>query len=527
MLNLLSNALKYTHRGEIRVELAWHDGQAILTVRDTGVGIAADELDRVFERFFRARVTHGRSHEGTGIGIALVRELVRLHGGTVAVASVLGEGSAFTVRIPRGSAHLPSDRIERTARPRSTAAGAAPFVEEALRWSADATGDDAPGRESEDVPALPLSVRASRILFVDDNADLRTYVSGLLGRMFANVETATNGLDALEQARRAPPDLIVSDVMMPVMDGFELVRELRADVRTRSIPIILLSARAGDDSTVVGIESGADDYLVKPFSARELLARVRGRLEMSNMRAEVWRERAKSDELERSVALRDEFISVTSHELRTPLTALQLQLDSLIERPELELTPKIASKLEIARRQIHRLTRLTESLLAVSRVALGRLELYREDLDLSDLVQTIVARQADEARTTRSTVSVEAAPVRGSWDRSSLEIVIDQLLSNALRFAPGTKIEIEVTATPDVATLYVRDGGNGIRPEDLTRVFERFERAVSSAHHGGLGIGLFLVRRLVEAHGGSVTAHSPPGQGATFVVTLPRTEIAQ
>jgi signal transduction histidine kinase len=524
VLNLLSNALKYTHRGEIRVELGAQDDQAVLTVRDTGVGIASDERDRVFERFFRARVTQGRSHEGTGIGLALVRELVRLHGGTVDVASALGEGSVFTVRIPRGAAHVPADRIEQTAHPRSPAAGAAPFVEEALRWSASLAGEDVPAREAEDLPALPPAIRAARILLVDDNADLRAYVAGLLAGSFATVATATDGRDALDQARRAPPDLVVSDVMMPVMDGFELVRALRADDRTRSIPIILLSARAGDDATVVGLESGADDYLVKPFSARELIARVRGQLELSRMRAEIWRERARLDELRRSMATRDEFVAVTSHELRTPLTALQLQVESLIERPGSELPPRVAAKLETARRQIHRLVRLTESLLAVSRVALDRLELHREDLELADLVRTVVARHDDEARGTGTSFALETAPARGRWDRASLEFVVDQLLANAVKFAPGTTVEVAVTASPGTAAITVRDAGPGIPADNLERIFARFERGVSTAHHGGVGVGLYLVRTLVDAHGGSVVARSAPGQGATFVVTLRREE---
>ena len=531
VLNLLSNALKYTHRGRISVVLERDGGTAVLSVEDTGVGIDDDELARIFERFYRVREAQGRSHEGTGIGLALTRELVELHGGIVSAKSKLGFGSTFTVRIPRGSEHLPAERVTRTPRARSSATGAAAFVEEAMRWSSASTADLAPAAAGEPAASSNGEVaraerRTARILLVDDNADLRAYAADLLDRASWTVETASNGREALERARLDPPDLILSDVMMPVMDGFALVRALRADERTRSVPIILLSARAGDEATVEGLDSGADDYLVKPFSARELLARVRSQLEMARVRAEVWRARGQVDELQHSLAARDEFIAVSSHELRTPLTALRLQVETLLlmtkEGAREVPRSKLESKLGAALRHVDRLTRLVEALLDASQIAMGGLQLAPVELDLAELTHAVVSRYADDALATGSRLQVDAVRVLGRWDPRRLDQVISGLLSNALKYAPGTTIVIEVAHDGPDAKLMVRDHGRGIPPEALRRVFERFERAVPTDSYGGFGVGLYVAREIVEAHGGAIEAIATgPSGGTTIVMRLP------
>ncbi len=529
VLNLLSNALKYTHRGRIRVALEHDADAAVLVVADTGVGIAAADLPRIFDRFYRVGHADGRSHEGTGIGLALVRELIALHGGAIDVASELGAGTTITVRVPRGTAHLPADHVAPAARPPPLAptAATAAFVEEASRWSTRAASTEAPAADAA-LPvdrAAPADLAGSRILVVDDNADLRAHVAGLLARAFPDVDTATDGRDALERARRRPPDLIVADVMMPVMDGFALVRALRADPRTRSVPIILLSARAGDESAAAGLDTGADDYLVKPFSARELLARVRGQLEMARVRAAIWRERGRVDELERSLATRDEFIAIAAHELRTPLTALQLQLEGLLAltaRTDEATRDRVVRNLTVALRQTGRLTLLVETLLDASRVALGQLDLAPEALDLAELTRAVVAGFTDDAGAVGTRFQLALAPAAGHWDRARVEQLVASLIANAVKYAPGTTVDIAVVADGDAARLVVTDHGLGIEPATLARMFDRFERGVSADRYGGFGVGLYLARQIALAHGGRIDAVSAPDRGTTFTVTLPR-----
>ena len=283
VLNLVSNAFKYTLEGEIVVSVRAEEGHAVLEVRDTGIGIPSAELPRLFNRFHRVEGARGRTHEGTGIGLALVQELARLHGGTVSVTSVEGSGSAFVVAIPLGADHLPSERIRGARTLATTNVSASSYVEEALRWLPEAQADPSAG--ASDMPLLGQPPDEARrcIILADDNADMRDYVSRLLSPSY-DVTAVGDGAEALRLALARKPDLILTDVMMPNLDGFGLLRELRARPETSSIPVIMLSARAGEEAKVEGLEAGADDYLVKPFSARELLARVGGMLAIARVR---------------------------------------------------------------------------------------------------------------------------------------------------------------------------------------------------------------------------------------------------
>jgi PAS domain S-box-containing protein len=312
VLNLLSNAFKFTFDGEIEVRLRSLAGHAELRVRDTGIGIARDELPRLFERFHRIRGAQARTHEGTGIGLALVQELVKLHGGNVGVESEVGHGTTFIITIPYGSAHLPADRVSAERNPSPAALGAQAYIDEALRWLPEsvATGQWPLASEERSSDALTTSPRSDethssspltpdhlslatghwpRILLADDNADMSDYVKRVLKAHWM-VEAVSDGRAALEAARAHVPDLVISDVMMPGLDGFELLRELRNDPLTRRVPVILLSARADEESRIEGLDAGADDYLSKPFSARELVARVGAHLKIARLRDEAERE---------------------------------------------------------------------------------------------------------------------------------------------------------------------------------------------------------------------------------------------
>ena len=286
--NLLSNALKFTFEGEIAVELRAQSMHAELVVRDTGVGIPEEELPHVFKRFHRVRGTRARTQEGSGIGLALVEELVRRHQGRIRTTSQVGSGTTFKIWIPYGrrrAGGLP-EAVPRPAAPEV----AAVLAERAERWTG---GDDAAGPPPAEVLEDPLGApggllaraAGARVLVADDNADLRAYIRRLLAPHWT-VETAADGAEALARARAHPPDLLLADVMMPSLDGFGLLREIRGDDRLQATPVVLVTARAGEEAAVEGLLAGADDYLTKPFSARELVARVGAQLELARVRRE-------------------------------------------------------------------------------------------------------------------------------------------------------------------------------------------------------------------------------------------------
>ncbi len=304
VLNLLSNAFKFTFEGGITVTLRRRPQVAELTVQDTGVGIPKDAIPRLFERFYRVEEMRSRTHEGSGIGLALVKELVKLHGGDIRAESDIGRGSRFIVTIPLGTDQVPAARLLHGTRARQDLSAARQVVQEALRWLPGQDQAPVVPEPPNEQTAIPGAATAEtdgshpsherspshrsprlRVLVADDNADMRRYLVSLLGERYL-VETAADGEAALAAARRQRPDLILSDVMMPRLDGFGLLDAIRADAALRTTPVILLSARAGEEASVGGLDRGADDYLIKPFSTRELLARVAAHLDLAKVRKE-------------------------------------------------------------------------------------------------------------------------------------------------------------------------------------------------------------------------------------------------
>ncbi len=286
MLNLLSNAFKFTFEGGIGVALSLDKDEAVLTVRDTGVGIPKAEIPRLFERFHRIEGARGRSHEGSGIGLALVLELVKIHGGRIEVESEEGKGSAFRVTIPLGAAYLHAIGPRREVAAAPTVRASA-FVEEALRWlpGPSQIEEFASDAGLAELPALPDGHARARVLLADDNADMRAYVARLLS-VRHEVEAVADGEAALDAAMKRRPDLVLTDIMMPGLDGFGLIKAIRESEALRELPVIVLSARAGEDASIEGLSAGADGYLIKPFSARELMARVDAALTLARLRRE-------------------------------------------------------------------------------------------------------------------------------------------------------------------------------------------------------------------------------------------------
>lgn len=283
VLNLLSNAFKFTFEGEVTLDLRETNGLAVLTVRDTGTGIPSSQLPKLFERFHRIEGARGRSIEGSGIGLALVHELVKFHGGTVEVRSTEGEGTEFVVAIPL-NVSAPAKVLRDVHTTPSTAVRADSYVQEALRWLPDGLSTNALPAPSSgpEVNAEP-AVDIARVLLADDNADMRDYVRRLLSGTY-HVDIVGDGVEALDSIRNNRPDLVLTDIMMPRLDGFGLIKAIRSDPTLRDLPVIALSARAGEEAKVEGLDAGADDYLAKPFSARELAVTVHSNLELARLR---------------------------------------------------------------------------------------------------------------------------------------------------------------------------------------------------------------------------------------------------
>jgi signal transduction histidine kinase len=542
VFNLLSNALKYTFTGEIAVRLRREGAGAVLEVADTGIGIPEKEIPRVFERFHRVEGSVGRTQEGSGIGLALVQELVTLHGGSVHVASELTRGTTFRVRLCFGAAHLPAERIKTPRAPDSTATHAQSYVQEALRWLPEVPGEsDSRVAAPSGAPIVTQDRRfgataGARIVLADDNADMRNYVRELLSPLYA-VEVAADGQQAFEAAAREPPDLILSDVMMPRLDGFGLLKALRRSDTLRHVPIILLSARAGEESRIEGLDAGADDYLVKPFSARELLARVGALLERERLRRDALDHelalrraaQALSERLESADRQKDEFLAMLAHELRNPLAPIRnaVELLSRMVPPE----SKIQSALDMTKRQVTQLSRLVDDLLDVSRITQRRIELKRRAVDLPGIIAHAVEAVEPLLSEKELKISITTSsyhPLHVNADPARLMQCIVNVLTNAAKYTDsGGAIQVQTGAQNATAVIEISDTGVGISPELLPRVFDLFvqgDRTLDRSQ-GGLGIGLSVVRRLVEMHDGQVSARSAGlGHGSTFEIRLPLIE---
>ncbi|WP_434391041.1 ATP-binding protein [Melittangium boletus] len=630
VLNLVSNAFKFTLQGEIAVSLREREGGVELSVRDTGTGIPAQELTRIFERFHRVRDARGRSDEGSGIGLSLVRELARVQGGDVTVESVPGEGSTFRVWLPTGRPAAASERGAPQHRP--PARGPAAFVHEAEQWLAH-------------VPEAPASPRAEathgHVLLADDNADMREYMARLLSSHFT-VEAVADGQAALDAARARTPDAVVSDVMMPGLDGFALVRALRADPRTAPVPILLVSARAGEVATVEGLQSGVDDYLAKPFGARELLARVgilvrasqaraererlleqlrqvleasgtglwefepdtrsvrvdarmsallglpagapstldealarvdpeqreqvlqaisaslsdtragvffsvfrvlvpdapaprwlecrgqrlrdaRGRTVLAGVVLDITARKQTETELRTRADFEQQLIGIVSHDLRNPLSAILLGTTALTRREVLD--ERATRALLRIQSSAERATRMVKDLLDFTQARLGGgIPIVPRTVDLHEVTRGVL-EEVEAAHPTRHLEVRHEGEGRGEWDPDRLAQVVQNLVVNALKYSPeDSVVRVRTLAEDGGVSLSVANQGEPI-PEHLrVRLFEPMQRGTAEVDKQGrsVGLGLYIVRSIVEAHGGRITVSSSKDEGTVFTVHLPR-----
>ena len=641
VLNLLSNAFKFTLSGRVSVTLRRVGKTAVLDVIDTGVGVPDAELPRLFERFYRAASTHGRTHEGSGIGLALVQELVKLHGGSIDAESVVGRGTTFRVELPFGSGHLPAHLLRARSPGPALSDVSAPYVEEALRWLPESEAAivadpavlvDAVGATRDRRFAATFG---SHIVLADDNLDMRSYVRELLNPLY-EVEAVADGEEALAAARRRKPDLVLCDIMMPKLDGMGLLKALREDAHLRDVPVIMLSARAGEESRIEGLSAGADDYIVKPFAARELLARVGALLELTRARrdselrfrafvkatsdavyrmsadwsemlqlegrefiantgdasrtwleryihpddqsrfmdavreairikgvfelehrvlrpdgapgwvfsraiplldkksnvvewfgtaSDVTQRRRHQQELEAADRQKNEFLAMLAHELRNPLAPIR-SAGEILSRIVTGDARAHAAVATIARQVTH-LARLVDDLLDVSRITQGRIELRRRVVSVSDVISRALETIDPQLQAKHHRVALVSSRARltVNGDPERLVQCVANVLSNAAKYTDGEgEIRVETRAEDGFAVITITDNGVGMSPELLPRVFDLFVQADRSLDRaqGGLGIGLSIVKRLIDMHGGSVVARSDGiGKGSTFQIRVP------
>lgn len=516
VLNLLSNAFKHTFEGRIVVRLRRVGDNAVLEVEDTGTGIPKKELPHLFERFYQVKGAESRSHEGSGIGLALVHDLVGLHGGTISVKSVQGKGSIFTVRIPFGKDHLPKKQIARNVDlDQFTGDMRRSFAREVAQWVLE---------EYEEEEVRPKST--ATILVVDDNSDMRYYIKSVLSKNRAwQVQLAGDGVAALRRAQETRPDIILSDIMMPRMDGRRLVSKLRANPATKNIPIIFLSARAGEEAKIEGLARGVDDYLVKPFTAKELVARVDAHLKLA-----IKRKKAHAEELEQLWELnkaKDDFISLASHQLRTPVTGVKQYVGMLLEGYAGKLTHHQLDMLRRAYEANERGLGIIEDLLKVAKVDAGKLTVHRKPTDLAKLIREVVAEQSEKIKQRSQTISFTppAASPPALVDATLIRMVVENLVDNASKYSgDGEDISLGLDYDKTEVKISVQDHGIGIDKDELPKLFQKFSRLSNSRSikTTGTGIGLYWAKKVLDVHGGDISVTSKIGSGSSFVVTLPQ-----
>lgn len=389
---------------------------------------------------------------------------------------------------------------------------------------------------------------AAKVLIVDDLPGNLLALNALIRRDGREIYQASSGEEALDLLLEHEFALALLDVQMPGMSGLELAGLMRGTEKTRQIPIIFVTAAGKEQNyAFTGYETGAVDFLYKPLDVDAVRSKVNVFVELYNQRMEtrqqvVALEKSRKEQellmqqlkvtqgdLQAAVRTRDDFISMATHELRTPLNTLYLesqlrkmQLDR--GRADIFDVPYLQAMVARDRRQVEAMMRLIDDMMDASRINSKQLSIRPAPMEVSALLSRVVENLAQQAAAAGSPITLDAGqPVAAQWDEFRIEQVVINLLTNALRYGEGKPVEVSLRLLPQGACISVRDHGRGISPADQQRIFEQFSRVASDDGTGGLGLGLFITRQLVRAHGGSINVESSQGAGAEFTVTLPLT----
>jgi signal transduction histidine kinase len=520
LTNLVSNAVKFTpDGGEVRIRVRDLDDVVRVDVTNTGPGIPPDDVDRVFERFFQVNPADRRRNGGVGIGLALARELVELHGGTISVESRPDELTTFSVELPFGREHIKPDAVERrqrlerappTRRRSEDRAYPAPegrqlSVREAVEPPEIPQIEIDPGLRSEQI--LLDGGRRPRILLVEDHGEVRNFIKSLLEPNH-DVIVAANGQEALEKVESGLPDLVVSDVMMPVMSGTELCRAIKSDPKLSFTPVILLTARVGSEATLEAYSHGADDFVPKPFHPQVLMARIRAQLKLRALGVDLARQE--------KLAAVGTLAAGILHEVRNPVNAIVnagkvLQSTAGEGSSESELVDVIVEG-------GHRIEAITASLDTHARPAESGFSEKSDVREGLDATLRLLSHKMDGVTVNRSYESerLVRAPA------GPLNQVFLNLLDNALRSGADT-LWLRVADEGELVRVTVEDNGPGVAPENAARIFDPF---FTKREDGtGTGLGLHLSRQIIDEYGGTLEFENRLEGGARFIVGLPIFEI--
>ena len=538
LLNLLFNAIKFTPSGgRIELKAENKDDQVILTVSDTGVGIAEKNLPFVFERFWQADNSSRRKYQGVGIGLALVKELSEMMGGGVSVTSVEGKGAAFTVRLPYKEAP-PDSPGDCQPVPAATDADAG-----SGEWLANlyrrAEFFATPGSRQPAAPSAPvaLSGRKPVALIADDEPDMQHFLRTELERDYDIIEAA-DGIQALEKTELFLPDVVLLDMMMPEMDGLDVCKALRTREATAGIPVILLTARADEETKFDALQMGANDFLAKPFSATELHARIKNLVDSHDYQRKLSKQNhaltsaiEQIKETETQLVQSEKLASLGRlsagiiHEINNPLNFATTGIFALRNKTK-NLPVAEKAELEEILNDVDEGLKRVRNIVSDLRVFTHPESGPAESVDVAEAVNASLRFLSSEWK---GNVRIENSIVPGQVaqaTRNKMVHILVNLLQNSLDAVSDKKFEgeeptiwIEGRVQDGKSIITVRDNGTGIEQKNMAKIFDPFFTTKDVGE--GMGLGLSICHRIVRGYGGHINVRSEPGRFCEFIVDFP------
>jgi signal transduction histidine kinase len=548
LLNLLFNALKFTPAGGVvQLDASRQNGDMLLAVSDTGVGISDDKMPYVFDRFWQGDTSSQRKYRGVGIGLALVKELVEVQGGSVGVSSRVGRGSVFTVNLPYKEADHPTQDLSATMERHAdtnppqyadSGSGVSGAWLSTLHRQAELVPPMKPLRELLRPLEIVPSNGSPRVVVADDEPDMLRYLKAQLAQDFQVIE-AGDGQQAVDKASHFLPDVILCDMMMPEKDGLEVCRDLRQKTSTRTIPILMLTARADEETKLAVLSAGANDFVTKPFSTTELIVRLK------NL--------ANAHHLQQQLAHKNQILEATLEQLKeTEGQLVHSEKLASLGRMSAGIIHEINNPLNFAKTGLFTLKRVAGSLEQQEKLefldvlrdiegGINRIIHIVSDLrtftrpDVTAFEMVPVVKVIDSAlrflsHEWREKVQIEKEIPEGQtiWaNRNQATQVIINLLQNSLdslknkEFAgTGPTIWLRSLEVDGECVITVRDNGEGIPPENLSKIFDPFFTTKDVG--AGMGLGLSICYRIMEQHRARIDVRSEWGQYSEFILSFPR-----